>query len=403
MSMLTRRGLLKSAGAMACSTAAHPLLTTATFASAPGDARLVVLILRGGMDGLDAVQPIGDRAFKKARPELRSENIALDGFYAMHSSFSGLKPLWDAEELAFVHAVSTPYRDKRSHFDGQDLLEAGTGMDVSPGAARDGWLNRLLQSVPNTSGQTAFAIGQENLKILSGPAEVANWSPATPFDLSPQAMLLLQQIYAGDPLFQSAASEALELSQVIEADRALMGDELDDEMMEMMANPVRRPEQALAAFAADRLNNETRIASFSINGWDTHRNQKNPLGQGIERLSDTILTLKQGLGANWANTTILAMTEFGRTVRENGTGGTDHGTGGAMLFAGGALNGGQIWGEWPGLAEADLYDRRDLMPTGDVRAFAGAALGGLFGLSVRDIEGTIFPGLDMAEAPRILL
>ncbi|MEO0655551.1 MAG: twin-arginine translocation pathway signal, partial [Pseudomonadota bacterium] len=168
--LITRRGLLRGAGTVACSAAAHPLMTSMTFAAAPWDARLVVLILRGGMDGLDAVRPVGDRNFAEARPGVGGDGLALDGFYEMHPGLGALAPLWQAGELGFVQAVSTPYRDKRSHFDGQDMLEAGT--DTLAGV-RDGWLNRMLQAVPGITAQTSYAIGRNDMRLLQGSADVA--------------------------------------------------------------------------------------------------------------------------------------------------------------------------------------------------------------------------------------
>ena len=145
-----------------------------------------------------------------------------------------------------------------------------------------------------------------------------------------------------------------------------------------------------------------RICSFSLSGWDSHARQGQVLDRPLRQLSDTILALRAGLGANWARTTVMAMTEFGRTVRENGSGGTDHGTGGAMLMAGGAVRGGKVYGDWPGLADGQLYQDRDLMPTRDVRAYAGWAMRGLFGIGIARIEGTVFPGLDLGPDPGIL-
>lgn len=404
-STISRRGVLKAAAVLGCSAAAHPLMTTMTLAAVPGDARLVVIILRGAMDGLDVVQPRGDRDFAPARPGLIGEAEDLDGFFALHAGLAPLMPLWKAGELGFVHAVSTPYRDKRSHFDGQDMLEAGTAMDVPLASVRDGWLNRLLQVLPGATGRTAFAIGRENMKILSGPAEVSSWAPDTRLRLSGQAERLLQEAYHDDPLFADASLEAMQLARAMSTqagDDAAGGGE-GAMMQQMMKAGGGRSEKALAAFAADRLNRETRIAAFSINGWDTHRNQAGALGRALGRLSDAILTLRRGLGANWERTTVLAMTEFGRTVRENGTGGTDHGTGGAMLLAGGAVRGGKVYGRWPGLAEAELYDRRDLRPTGDVRALAAWAMRDMFSLERTMLETRIFPGLDMGDNPRIIL
>jgi len=257
-----------------------------------------------------------------------------------------------------------------------------------------------LQSMPNVQGDTAFAVGRENLKILSGAAPVSNWAPDTRLELSEQARKLLSEVYHDYPLFRDSAQEAMQLAELIASDAAA-DDGPGTQMMAMMRTG--RSEQALAAFAADRLNYDTRIACFSINGWDTHVNQLAGLGRALPRLAEVILTLKQGLGDNWAQTTVIAMTEFGRTARQNGTGGTDHGTGGMVLLAGGAVAGGKVYGDWPGLAEADLYDRRDLMPTGDVRAIAAWAMADMFGIERSTLEGAVFPSLDMGDNPGIIL
>ncbi|MGF1445010.1 MAG: DUF1501 domain-containing protein [Pikeienuella sp.] len=378
----SRRRFLTAAW-LGCSAAAHPLVTPAVFASAPWDARLVVLILRGGLDGLDVLRPSGDRDFVAARPTLGKPGVDLDGRFTLHPAMSALHPLWTAGEFGAVHAVSTPYRDKRSHFEGQDLLEAGTGMDVEPGARRGGWLNRMLQSVPGVSARTAFAIGQANPLILSGPAPVSNWSPETKFAVSAQAALLLETIYHDTPLFRDALTEALTLAE--EA-----GSTTSD--------------VSLAQYAADQLRGETRIATFSLGGWDTHRGQAGwHMNKRLEQLGETILALREGLGPIWERTTVIAMTEFGRSLRENDAQGTDHGTGGALLLAGGAIRGGRVHGRWPGLAAQDLYAGRDLMPTGDVRGSAAWVMRGLFGLDRSVLERDIFPGLDMGDDPNLLL
>lgn len=390
--MPTRRFVLKSAAASACSAAAHPWLSTMTFAAAPGDNRLVVIVLRGAMDGLDVVQPYGDPALRALRPGLSAgpENGApvLDGFFALHPALDPLMPLWQAGELAFAHAVATPYRDKRSHFDGQDLLEAGTGNDLPIDQQKGGWLNRLLQAMPGATAETAYSVGTEEMLILSGQARALSWAPEAALTLSPQARRLLAEVYHDDPLFRDAALAAEEI-----------GASLTGQGMRRDA-----PESArLAAFAAGRLNGETRIASFSLSGWDSHARQAQSIKRPLQDLATAILTLRDGLGANWARTTVLAMTEFGRTARENGSGGTDHGTGGALLMAGGAVRGGRVYGDWPGLAEGRLYQDRDLMPTRDVRAYAGWAMRHLFGTQAELIQRTIFPGLDLGADPRILL
>lgn len=390
--------------ALGCSAAASPLLTPVTFASAPWDNRLVVIVLRGGMDGLDVVRPTGDADFAALRPDLSEGGLPLgNGFFEAHPDLAPLAPLWEREELSFVHAVSTPYRDKRSHFDGQDILEAGiVGLDQG---LRDGWLNRLLQVASGVTAETAYAVGQEQMLILKGDARAGSWSPRTRLRLSPQAERLLELVHHDDPLFREASARAIEIAaEANDPDaRAETREMLEDNAM-MDGVRLGGGHVQIAEFAASRLRDETRIAAFSLNGWDTHNNQANGLRQALGRLSDTLLTLQAGVGADvWGKTAVVCMTEFGRTARQNGTRGTDHGTGGAMILAGGALRGGRVHGDWPGLSEADLYAGRDLMPTRDVRAHAGWVLRGLFGVSVTDIEQTIFPGSELGSDPGLLL
>ena len=396
---MDRRFFLRGAAVLGCSVAAHPFLSTVTLASANGgqplgDHRLIVIILRGAMDGLDVVQPMGDPLFASYRPTLgvKSGATDLDGYFALHARLGALMPLWHAGELAFAHAVSTPYRDKRSHFDGQDMLEAGTGMDVPLGAVRDGWMNRLLQTVPGLRAETAYAIGREALPMLAGSAPTRSWAPDTALEASSQNRLLLDAIYHDDPLFRDASDAAMDLAG-----------------MEGGAGPAKSKDPAglaeidtLVDFASARLLEDTRIAAFSLNGWDTHKGQTVAIGRSLTRLERTILRLKDQLGPVWAHTTVLAMTEFGRTARENGTKGTDHGTGGVMVMAGGAIRGGKVYGRWPGLADADLYDQRDLMPTADVRAYAAWAMAAAYGMSRGVLEGAVFPGLDMAIDPKFM-
>ncbi len=409
--ILGRRRFLLSGAALGCSAAASPLLTPISLASAPWDNRLVVIILRGGMDGLDVVQPYGDPALAGLRGAGLAVGEAagatdLDGFFALHPALAPLLPLWRDGDLAFAHAVSTPYRDKRSHFDGQDLLEAGTDYVPGAGHSRDGWLNRMLQTVPGLAQETAFAIGREELLILKGEAPVSDWAPGTRLGLSPQAELLLRKVYAPEPDFRDALDEALALTEEIEAaEKAAAEDDAGMAMQQMMAAaPGNRGKGhfQVAEFAVERLRADTRIASFSLTGWDTHASQKYGIGTALGRLADVILTLKVGLGPVWDKTAVVAMTEFGRTARENGTKGTDHGTGGAMMLAGGVVRGGRVMSQWPGLAEADLYAGRDLMPTADVRAYAAATMRELLGLDRQTLETAIFPGLDMGGLSGII-
>ena len=382
--MLTRRTFLGTA----CSAAASPLVTPAVFAAAPGENRLVVIILRGGMDGLGVVQPYGDPGLAALRPTLGGRPGAglhdLDGFFGLAEPFAELMPLWQAGELGFVHAVSTPYRHKRSHFDGQDFLENGGGDDrgvLTP--SRDGWLNRALGLIPGARADYAMAIGREHMLLLDGDIPAGSWSPTNELTLAEDERRLLSLLYAGDPLFAEALVEAQALSD---------GD----------GKTRRENGETLAAYAAKRLSAEARIAAFSLGGWDTHRRQDRALPRPAAGLTRALLTLKSGLGRHWDTTAVIAITEFGRTARENGSHGTDHGTGGAMLLAGGAVRGGRVFGDWPGLGEGQLFEDRDLMPTGDLRRWMGWTLGGLFGLARGDLERTVFPGVDLLSDPGLL-
>lgn len=388
---MDRRFFLKGVALIGCSAAAMPLITPVSFAAVPGDSRLVVIVLRGAMDGLDAVQPYGEARLRELRPTLSvgPQNGAqdLDGFFALHPAMADLMPLWQAGELGFAHAVSTPYRDKRSHFDGQDLLEAGIAGQGPVRTSQDGWLNRLLQTIPDATAETAWSVGNQESLILAGAAPTSSWSPDADLAVSPQAQLLLDRIYEPDPLFHAAAAGAV------------AADAREGGVMQKGATQAGQ----LAAYTAARLNEEARIASFSITGWDSHGRQPQVIGAALKQLSEAILTLRRDLGANWSRTAVLAVTEFGRTVRQNGSGGTDHGTGGVMVMAGGAVRGGKVYGDWPGLADGQLYEDRDLMPTADVRAYPAWAMAGLFGLDGRVLTGTVFPGLDLGRDPGILL
>ena len=386
--LLSRRQMLTRSGLIGCSLAASPLWTPLSLASAPWQGRLVVIILRGGMDGLDVLRPVGDPAFAALRPTLAKGDppIDLDEHFALHPALADLLPLWHQQELGFVHAVSTPYRDKRSHFDGQDLLEAGT-QDLN-GAGRDGWLNRLMQQMPQVESETAYGIGQGALNVLDGIAPVANWAPEAALHLSPQALRLAEQMMKSDPLMLAALLEAKTLSRSQSGAGQVKG------------GPAHIQ---IAQFAADRLRGPARIAAFSLNGWDTHRAQARTLPRSLRQLADVVLTLRQDLGAAvWSQTAVVALTEFGRTARENGTGGTDHGTAGLMMMAGGVIRGGRVFGRWPGLAEQALYQGRDLMPTDDVRAPVAWIMRGITGLSVSTLQTKVFPGLDMGLDPKVL-
>ncbi|MEM7241423.1 MAG: DUF1501 domain-containing protein [Pseudomonadota bacterium] len=404
--MENRRSFLMKAMGVACSAAASPLITPVTFASAPSDNRLVVIILRGAMDGLDVVRPIGDRNLKMHRPDFVNDGLPITDFYAMHPTLGGLSGLWDAGELAFAHAVSTPYRDKRSHFDGQDLLEAGFG-DLESYYEQpviSGWMNRMLTQMEGVHAETAFAVGTEDLILLKGAAPSSSWAPGRTLTLSEQGQNFLQRIYEHDPLFHTRAETAIELSKEVIADMEM--DEQQDMQSMMMENlsaaRQSRRARALAEFTADQLLQSTRIAAFSIGGWDTHRAQMQQINGPLTQLAEAISTLKQSMGAHWEKTTVIGVTEFGRTVRINGSGGSDHGTGGAMIMAGGAIKGGRVYGKWPGLRSRDLYENRDLMPTADLREYMALAIRDLFGINATTLERVVFPSLSMSGIPSFI-
>jgi len=382
---LSRRALLGQGLGAACCLAAAPLVTPVVLAAAPGDNRLVVIVLRGAMDSIAAFPPLGDPAVATMRPGLGRivGGVELDDRFGMHPALKPLLPFWRRGQLAVAQAVATPYRDKRSHFDGQDLLEAGVS---DTGAVHDGWLNRALGLIPGATAETALSVGRENMLLLRGPAPALAWSPGDTLRLRNDERGLLDRLYAGDPLFAAAAKGAVDLSAVDTAG----------------ARPDAKGDDPIARFAGQRLAADARIAAFSIIGWDTHVGQANAMVGPLGRLARAITTLADTLGPAWDRTLVVAMTEFGRTARENGSAGTDHGTGGAALLAGGALAGGRVYGDWPGLAEDALYQGRDLMPTADVRHYPALALRALFGLDPAALGRDIFPGLDLDAGPQFL-
>lgn len=382
---VTRRALIAGSLGAACCLAASPLITPVVLAAAPGDNRLAVIILRGAMDSIAAFPPLGDPALGSMRPTLggNAGTVELDDRFGLHPALAPLHPLWQRGQLAIAQAVATPYRDKRSHFDGQDLLESGVS---DTGSVRDGWLNRALGLIPGATAETALSVGRDSMLLLRGKAPALAWSPGDRLRLRNDERGLLDRLYSSDPLFAAAARGAVDLSALDDRHREATGKDVDP----------------IARFAGTRLGEDARIAAFSIGGWDTHVGQAKAMVAPLRRLALAITTLADTLGPAWDRTLVLAMTEFGRTVRENGSGGTDHGTGGAALLAGGALAGGRVYGHWGGLGADALYQGRDIMPTADVRHYPATALRDLFGLDPAAIGRDVFPGLDLREGPRFL-
>ncbi|WP_438747871.1 DUF1501 domain-containing protein [Pararhizobium sp. O133] len=375
---ISRRAFLTSA----CCAAAAPLMTSMTLAAAPGDKRLITIVLRGAMDGLHLVQPYGDPLLQRHRPTLAMTPdtglIDLDGFYGLNPHAKDLLPLWKRGELTFVQSISTPYRDARSHFDGQDVLENG---GISVGDEKTGWLNRALSTIPSVSSRKAIDVNSSAELLLSGTNDVEVWSPRTDLAMQTDERNFFERLYRNDPPFAKAMADA----------------GITDFSADALYADVKRGARAadVARLAAGMLMQDYRIASFSITGWDTHAGQKNAFRAPATELMTAIQTIRQTLSPDvWRQTIVVAITEFGRTVHENGSGGTDHGTGGMAVIAGGGIDGGKVIGRWPGLDEASLLNGRDLMPTGDVRELAAAMLYRQFDISADSLTGTIFPGLD---------
>jgi uncharacterized protein (DUF1501 family) len=383
---LSRRGFLASA----CCLAAAPIFTPVTFAAMPGDNRFVTIVLRGAMDGLALVQPYGDAGFAAFRPTLaltpETGLLDLDGHFGLHPSAADLMPLWKSRELAFVHAVSTPYRDQRSHFDGQDMLESG-GEHVAE--EKTGWLNRALAVIPRSDARKAIDVNTSTELILTGPNNVDVWASDSNLGPARDETQFLTRLYAGDPAFAKAMEEATRANSA--------------SMVAEPGGPRGQKVADVAALAGNMLKGDYRIASFSITGWDTHVGQVGQFKRPVQDLAEAITTLKATLGPQvWSKTVVLAMTEFGRTVRENGSGGTDHGTGGCAVLAGGAINGGRMLGRWPGLSDQQLLDQRDLTPTADVRELAAAMLYRQFDVSADDLTAKIFPGVTFDKGSQFL-
>lgn len=378
----TRRAFLQSA-ALAGVTAMLPRFT---LADADTDARLVLVILRGALDGLAAVPAYGDSNYAKQRGALAITSLGsrLDGMFALNPALVHLHERYRAKELIVFHAAASPYRE-RSHFDGQDLLENGT---ATPSAARDGWLNRMLPALPvartRSTEQLAVALAQNVPLVLRGEARVNSWAPSRLPETDADTLERIADLYADDAYFAERLQAALAANDVVAGGM----------------NAGRRDPLGqfnLITSAAGKLlapQNGSRIAVIEVGGWDTHANQGADAGQLANRLralDQGLEALRAALGSAWARTAVLVVTEFGRTVAVNGTRGTDHGTATCAFLVGGAVAGGRVIADWPGLATSALYQGRDLQPTLDLRSVFKGVLAGHFDAAERDIEERVFP------------
>lgn len=383
---LSRRLLLQGL----CGAAFLPMMggMRLSFAAAPGDARFVFIILRGAMDGLAAAVPYGDRYYAQARGGMALPAAALtrlDDFYALHKSFESFAALYQAGEGAIVHAVATPYRE-RSHFDAQNVLECGA---ERPNGARDGWLNRALGVMQPATDTPGLAVGQTIPLALQGGVAVGSWSPSGDGLPADALLIALEGMYSGDAAFETALSQAVGLHDIADDGGMGMGKKRGGggRGREAMETTLAAVGKILSA------PNGPRIATIEIGGWDTHAQQgleQGALANNFAALDGAFGALKKSMGALWGQTVVLAATEFGRTVAGNGTGGTDHGTASCAFIAGGGVKGGKVYGAWPGLDKAQLYQGRDLRPTTDLRQVAKAVLTRHIGLGAGDVERHIF-------------
>jgi uncharacterized protein (DUF1501 family) len=360
------------------------------------DPRFLAIVLRGGLDGLSAVPPIADPNWISLRGDdaLTADGshpvLPLDGFFGLNPAMPNLHRLYKAKQAIILHAASTDYRG-RSHFDGQDVLESGY---ATPGAVDGGWLNRALAELaaaePVAAGNgSAMAIGAVAPLIVRGRAPVRSWSPpAMPSASSDTVERLLDLYRHTDPVLARALEERLGLAAIAGAEPMQMGGRAPTGRG---AEARVRAHFAQSAGAAARFlshKNGPRIGAISFTGWDTHANEgarDGRLASLLGALDGAIGAVEKEMGEAWRETTVAVVTEFGRTARLNGTSGTDHGTGTVAFLIGGALKGGRVIADWPGVAEKDLFEGRDLKATVDLRA----ALKGLLRDHLRVPDGAL--------------
>ena len=402
----TRRRFLLGTAALAAGAALPEVL----FAHTGGSARLVVVILRGALDGLAAVPPYADPAYAGLHRELAISApgvadgaLALDGTFGLHPSLTFFHERYLAGEVVVFNAVASPYRD-RSHFDGQNVLENGL---AKPIGSADGWLNRALAALSRSAGQPrerapgerAVAISQNVPLILRGDAPVISKSPQASPDVDEELLSRLADLYSKDDWFSARLSEAVQTGKLTEAGGS------PAELPAM--NPATPGVPPATNPGTDRVSGAARMAAtlmrsvggpevavIEAGGGDTHANQggaKGALAQRLTGLDKALRTLADELGPLWPQTAVLVVTEFGRTAAMNGTRGTDHGTGGCAFLAGGAVRGGRVIADWPGLSRAALLDNRDLRPTLDLRSLFKAVLDEHMRVDAKTLATRIFP------------
>lgn len=385
---LTRRGLL-GAGLSFFAWAHMPKLASA---AGTRDPRFLTLILRGAMDGLSAVAPVGDPDYEALRAGIalqkagENAGIGLDGFFALHPVMKNFARLYREKQALVIHASASPYRE-RSHFDGQDVLESGLG---GVGKAESGWLNRALMALPKgdrVQTRGGLGVGTVTPLVLRGEAPVMGWAPQRLAETNDDLARRVMDLYThADPALAKALRAGLTADDLAKGGPAMQPGGGNPGMM------------ARAAAGAARLmmkEEGPRIAVLSYDGWDTHTNQggvKGRLADLLGGLDGAFAAFEREFGAAWKETAILVVTEFGRTAKINGTEGSDHGTATVAMLVGGAVNGGRVIADWPGLKASQLHEGRDLHPTTDLRGVIKGVLASQFGLPVGVLGESVFPG-----------
>jgi uncharacterized protein (DUF1501 family) len=367
------------------------------------DPRFLVIVLRGALDGLATVAPVGDPDWQRLRgnnaltTDGATAALPLDAFFALNPALPNLHRLYKAGQATIVHAVATPYRE-RSHFDGQDVLESGS---IRPGSADTGWLNRALAGMPaagRVNPKQAFAVGPIAPLVARGPAPVLAWTPPRLPPASNDTMSRLVDLYRHtDPALATAMEERSALSAI--AGSGAMGDTAKKpQMAQGIPGAAVRAYFAESASAAAKFMarpDGPRVGALAFDGWDTHANEgatKGRLAVLLAALDGAITALETGMGDSWKDSVVAVITEFGRTARINGTEGTDHGTATVALLVGGALKGGRVIADWPGLKEANLRDGRDLKPTTDLRSVMKGILQDHLRVDDHLLAKDVFPG-----------
>ena len=366
------------------------------------DPRMLVIVLRGALDGLAAVAPVGDPDWVRLRGDRaltlggKPPALPLNDFFALNPAMPNLHRLYKAEQATIVHAAATPYRE-RSHFDGQDVLESGLG---KAGTADTGWLNRALGALEpegrvKPAGRRAFAVGPVTPLVVRGAAPVLSWVPPRLQPAADDTVLRLLDLYRHtDPTLAQGLEARLDLVAMA---RAGGMDAAAPSQQGVVGMARIRAYFAEAAGTAARYlarPDGPRVGALGFNGWDTHINEgasEGLLANLLGALDGAIAAIETGMGEAWRDTVVAIVTEFGRTARINGTDGTDHGTATVALLIGGALKGGRVVADWPGVKPASLHEGRDLKPTTDLRAVLKGLLKDHLRVDERALAATIFP------------